>query len=274
MGFRTVLALRTSIFTVGAALLLAVVASATSATATAAAAAATSTTIDVCKYDEPPNVEARMMMHGTVQMATTASTDDETSPEVAPVMGCCVGPLSALKPTGIGGMVQMKADQVEKILAESKAAWNGGSGVWPQMTLKARIAAIEDLVQELQKKRQEIIHVLMWEIGKNQKDAASEFDRTMEFVGKLIDAIKTDPQFTSGWETVGKFKAFVRRAAVGIILCLGPYNYPLNETYATLIPALLMGNVVIMKIPTIGGLTHLLTSESVRFGVCKREIQR
>jgi len=39
-------------------------------------------------------------------------------------------------------------------------------------------------------------------------------------------------------------------------------NYPLNETYATLIPALLMGNVVLMKIPTIGGLVHLLTMEA------------
>ena len=39
-----------------------------------------------------------------------------------------------------------------------------------------------------------------------------------------------------------EIQAFVRRAAIGIILCLGPMNYPLNETYATLIPALLMGN--------------------------------
>ena len=41
-------------------------------------------------------------------------------------------------------------------------------------------------------------------------------------------------------------------------------NYPLNETYATLIPALLMGNVVLMKIPTVGGLVHLLTMESFK----------
>ena len=33
------------------------------------------------------------------------------------------------------------------------------------------------------------------------------------------------------------------------MLCLGPFNYPFNETYATLIPALLAGNVVIMKLP-------------------------
>jgi glyceraldehyde-3-phosphate dehydrogenase (NADP+) len=31
------------------------------------------------------------------------------------------------------------------------------------------------------------------------------------------------------------------------VLCLGPYNYPLNETFALLIPALIMGNTVVFK---------------------------
>ena len=34
---------------------------------------------------------------------------------------------------------------------------------------------------------------------------------------------------------------------MGIVVCMGPYNYPLNETFTTLIPALLMGNSVICK---------------------------
>ena len=32
-----------------------------------------------------------------------------------------------------------------------------------------------------------------------------------------------------------------------VALCLGPFNYPLNETFTTLIPALIMGNTVIFK---------------------------
>ena len=48
--------------------------------------------------------------------------------------------------------------------------------------------------------------------------------------------------FTNIYWKMFEIQAFVRRAAIGIILCLGPMNYPLNETYATLIPALLMGN--------------------------------
>jgi glyceraldehyde-3-phosphate dehydrogenase (NADP+) len=34
---------------------------------------------------------------------------------------------------------------------------------------------------------------------------------------------------------------------LGVVLCLGPYNYPLNETFCLLIPALIMGNTAIFK---------------------------
>src|SRR3546814_20337161 len=34
---------------------------------------------------------------------------------------------------------------------------------------------------------------------------------------------------------------------MGVALCMGPYNYPLNETFTTLIPALIMGNTVVFK---------------------------
>jgi glyceraldehyde-3-phosphate dehydrogenase (NADP+) len=41
--------------------------------------------------------------------------------------------------------------------------------------------------------------------------------------------------------------AHIRRGPLGVVLCLGPYNYPLNETFTLLIPALIMGNAVIFK---------------------------
>jgi glyceraldehyde-3-phosphate dehydrogenase (NADP+) len=37
---------------------------------------------------------------------------------------------------------------------------------------------------------------------------------------------------------------------------MGPFNYPLNETFTTLIPALLMGNSVVFKPPKLGVLLH------------------
>lgn len=43
--------------------------------------------------------------------------------------------------------------------------------------------------------------------------------------------------------------AQIRRAPLGVVLCSGPFNYPFNETYTTLIPAMIMGNTVVMKLP-------------------------
>merc|ERR1719267_62218 len=71
-----------------------------------------------------------------------------------------------------------------------------------------------------------------------------------------------DTQTAGVWGKVQGFFNKVRRAAIGIMLCVGPYNYPFNETYATLIPGLLMGNVAIMKLPAVGGLSHMLTIET------------
>jgi glyceraldehyde-3-phosphate dehydrogenase (NADP+) len=41
--------------------------------------------------------------------------------------------------------------------------------------------------------------------------------------------------------------AQIRRVPLGVALCMGPYNYPLNETFSTLMPALIMGNTVVFK---------------------------
>jgi glyceraldehyde-3-phosphate dehydrogenase (NADP+) len=48
---------------------------------------------------------------------------------------------------------------------------------------------------------------------------------------------------------------------LGVALVLGPFNYPFNETYTNLIPALLMGNTVILKTPRTGCMCHVPTLE-------------
>jgi glyceraldehyde-3-phosphate dehydrogenase (NADP+) len=201
---------------------------------------------------------------------------DEDSLLVNTVMGCgqyeegtCSADTNAaddssslLKQVEIGQMPQFDTPQALQVLYQAELAWKGGAGVWTQLSLAERCRAVEQFLVELAKKRDEIVEALMWEIGKNLPDAQAEFDRTVQFAESVIKMIRTDPEFAGGWQKIESTTAWVRRAAIGVILALGPYNYPLNETYATLIPALLMGNVVILKIPTVGGLVHLLTIEA------------
>jgi len=142
-------------------------------------------------------------------------------------------------------------------------AWDRGQGVWPRLPLAKRIAAIERLVVELRAIREQMVAVLEWEIAKTSADAAAEFDRTMQFVSALIAELKRDPnlgQGLAGWTTVSGVGVRMRRGPLGVMLALAPFNYPLNEMYAMLIPALLMGNVAVLKLPAIGGLVHCLTA--------------
>jgi acyl-CoA reductase-like NAD-dependent aldehyde dehydrogenase len=204
---------------------------------------------------EIPFITPKVMYGGTVHDVEIEGGEFS----VATVEGCCEDNYT---PRIIGEMPQMNEEQTKRVLEDAKQAWNGGMGTWPQMSLKERWNAIDNFLRELSLQRELIVQTLMWEIGKNRMDAETEFDRTVEFCRKVMEIVQTDTDYVGGWQTIGSTKAFVRRAAVGIIMCLGPMNYPLNETYATLIPALLMGNVAIMKIPTVGGLAHLLTSKS------------
>ena len=163
----------------------------------------------------------------------------------------------------IGKLPDMTSDDAMEAVKAAAAAWDKGQGVWPQMPLAERIRAIEKLVEALKERRAELVDCLMWEIAKNAGDAAKEFDRTMEFVDAVIAELRKDPTVGQGfsqWEVVSGVGVRVRRGPIGVMLALAPFNYPLNEMYAMLIPSLLMGNVAVLKLPAIGGLVHVLTA--------------
>jgi glyceraldehyde-3-phosphate dehydrogenase (NADP+) len=87
----------------------------------------------------------------------------------------------------------------------------------------------------------------MWEIGKTLKDSEKEFDRTCDYIVDTINSLKQLDRNSSGFVHEQGIMAQIRRVPLGVALCMGPYNYPLNETFSTLFPALIMGNTVVFK---------------------------
>ena len=173
--------------------------------------------------------------------------------------------LATMERMPIGTLPDMVADQAVEAVHAAATAWDRGQGEWPRMSLAQRIAAIEKLVVLLTARRSELVDVLVWEIAKSSADAAKEFDRTMEFVAAAIAELKKDPTIGQGfseWAVTSGVGVRVRRGPIGVMLALAPFNYPLNEMYAMLIPALLMGNVAVLKVPAIGGLVHMLTAKA------------
>lgn len=149
-------------------------------------------------------------------------------------------------------------------LDAASRAYDNGKGAWPTMSTEQRIRHVEDFTLRMQGKRDEVINLLMWEIGKSYNDSAKEFDRTVEYIRDTIDALKTLDRNSSRFQIEQGVIGQIRRAPLGIVLCMGPYNYPLNETFTTLIPALIMGNTVIFKPPKYGVLLHRPLLEAFR----------
>jgi len=163
----------------------------------------------------------------------------------------------------IGKIPKTGLPEAIECLESAELAYDNGFGEWPMFSVEKRISHVEHFVGEMLKLRAEVINLLMWEIGKSEKDSEKEFDRTIKYIYDTIESLKKlerkSATFTIEEGVIGQ----IRRSPLGITLCIGPYNYPLNETYTLLIPALIMGNVILFKPPKHGCLLHYCLSKAI-----------
>jgi len=150
-------------------------------------------------------------------------------------------------PTLLGAVPAMQKETAMEALDSASDAYDQGQGVWPTMKVEQRIACMEKFVTAMKEQRDPIVKYLMWEIGKSLGDSQKEFDRTIDYIYDTIEDYKGLDRDSAKFSKQDGVYAHIRRGPLGVVLCLGPYNYPLNETFALLIPALIMGNTVIFK---------------------------
>ena len=151
------------------------------------------------------------------------------------------------EPTLLGTTPLMSKDLAIDALESASKAFKQGQGIWPTMKVYERINCMENFVDKMVLKRDEVVKLLMWEIGKNLKDSEKEFDRTVDYIQDTIEEYKIIDRNGAHFQNSSGVRALIRRGPLGVVLCLGPYNYPLNETFALLIPAIIMGNTTIFK---------------------------
>jgi glyceraldehyde-3-phosphate dehydrogenase (NADP+) len=151
------------------------------------------------------------------------------------------------KPTLLGTVPDLTGDEGLEALDSAYKAYNKGQGLWPTMRVIDRIECMEEFAEQMKTKREEVVKLLMWEIGKSLPDSEKEFDRTIEYIYDTIEDYKKLDRDSAKFEKQSGVHAHIRRGPLGVVLCLGPYNYPLNEAFALLIPALIMGNTAIFK---------------------------
>ncbi len=189
------------------------------------------------------------------------SWNGTTSEVYSPI---CIRTTNGIQRKLIGSYPIATEKEAMEALDAAVKAYDNGRGEWPAMSVAERITCMEKFTQRMIEKKKEIVNLLMWEIGKSLADSTKEFDRTVEYITNTIDCLKDIDRASSRFRIEQGIIGQIRRSPLGVVLCMGPFNYPLNETYTTLIPAILMGNTILFKPPKHGTLLHYPLQEAFR----------
>ncbi len=150
----------------------------------------------------------------------------------------CISPVDgrevARRPTA-------SAAEIEAALNEARAA----QAKWRKAPLSERKALALKFMDALLAMNQEIVPELALQMGRPVR-YGGEFRPVEERVRTMIelaDASLADvvPRPREG------FRRFIRRDPVGVVLVIAPWNYPYLTAVNTIVPALIVGNAVILK---------------------------
>jgi len=194
------------------------------------------------EFPAVPEINGRILIGGKIR---------DSGFETKAVLSTCH---KSGQPPKLGTTPHVNIATIKEAVDQAEKAWAKGLGDWPTARMEDRIKAVVAFRDGMLAQREIICRLLMWEIGKNWTDAQGEFDRTIQYIDDTVNEVKNLDRESSRFQFSGGVMAQIRRSPLGVTLCMGPFNYPLNETFTTLIPALIMGNTVVVKMARFGQL--------------------
>ncbi|NLD37094.1 MAG: aldehyde dehydrogenase family protein, partial [Desulfatiglans sp.] len=213
-----------------------------------------------CEKDIPREIDFAPC-GGTYEGGMTYLIDGElrawsgrTSEVLSPV---CIRTDMGLVRRKIGLEARLTTEEAISALEAAVRAWDHGRGAWPVMRVQERAERLSAFAIMMRSVRDQSVRMLMWETGKSLSDSEKEFDRTVQYITDTVEALKETDRAGARFSSNSGVLAQIRRSPLGVVLCMGPFNYPLNETFTTLIPALAMGNTAVVKLPRYGSLCQI-----------------
>ena len=149
------------------------------------------------------------------------------------------------------------------ILGAIKNARNG-KRKWAETPVYERADIFMRFAESMRKNKKELAELLTKETGKTLEFALSEIDTVQRIFIGYAEKMKHEygkvlPE--SAQPGVENDIAFVRREPLGVVVCITPYNFPLELMAQKVAPALMAGNVVIVKPASDTPLTTIKTIE-------------
>jgi acyl-CoA reductase-like NAD-dependent aldehyde dehydrogenase len=134
--------------------------------------------------------------------------------------------------------------QIESRLAGTEAAQRK----WRLVPVSERAAVCRRMLAWLLDRAEEIGEELTWQMGRPIAYSPNEirrgFQERVNYMAGIAERELADIQI----EPMENFRRFIRREPVGVVLVLAPWNYPWLASVNAVVPAILAGNSVILKI--------------------------
>ncbi|WP_291280179.1 aldehyde dehydrogenase family protein [Galactobacter sp.] len=136
------------------------------------------------------------------------------------------------------------AEEVEQALSAAAAAHNG----WSRSSTPAERAALIGRVAQLHtERRQELAEIIVREMGKPLEQSLGEVDFSAEiyqFYADHAEALTADQPIA---DFAGEGSAIIRRASLGPLLGIMPWNFPYYQVARFAGPNIINGNTILLK---------------------------
>ena len=157
----------------------------------------------------------------------------------------------------VGEIQVVTHEEIDEALARSVEAQKK----WEATPLNERVKIVHLAADWVMHYLDYLAALLAREVGKSISEAKSEIKRTAELTDYFADEVQSIRGETLDSDNFPGYKkdaiAVIERVAHGTVLCIAPFNYPVNLAGSKIAPALLMGNSVIFKPPTQGCISGL-----------------
>lgn len=135
-----------------------------------------------------------------------------------------------------------KIDNVDAAVDRARRAWPA----WAAQPLATRIELVRRFANEVRKASDKLAELISRETGKPLWESRTEVESVINKVDISITAY-ADRTGQKKLDSALQGSAAVRHKPHGVMVVLGPYNFPAHLPNGHIIPALIAGNVVIFK---------------------------
>jgi acyl-CoA reductase-like NAD-dependent aldehyde dehydrogenase len=139
---------------------------------------------------------------------------------------------------------------------------------WEALGFEGRGRVLRRMQRWVVDNGERVVRSLMDETGKTYEDAAvvelAYGAGALGFWAKHAPKYLADEKVRTANPFVLGRKLLVRYRPVGVVGVIGPWNYPLTNSFGDAIPALAAGNAVVLKPSEVTPLTSLLLAEGLR----------